>query len=493
MNRSTLIMLVLVLGLGSFYYFHDIRGAKLREEAEKQEKRLFPTLKKDDLVGMEITHQDTAKPALVLEKRDGRWIRKGPPDEMVSVSEVGSVANSLVEVQRTEVVQESPAPKQLGPFGLEKPVHQIVLKAGAQNHTLQVGSKTHDSASYYVRVAPDGPVVTIPATISAVLERSPTELREKGILPVEPGKATRVQLTRAGQTLEMALELDPDAKKEEEEEEEDPMFRMETSLEGTWKILKPFAAGADSARVSSYLWEWKGLTAGRFLQPDEKPDFSKPELRLEVWVEGRKTPQILEVGGPVAVQPTMRYVRRLDPEEVMVADFTKGEILTRDAEFFRDRHLLVFQVDEVEKVEGTLGTTELAAKRSGGDWKIEKPAQAVDDKAVRTSAVSNLLWEMVEDQWKSEAPADAKTGVDKPRAKVTLCKAKGEKIGTLLVGVPTPDGKGCYVQVEGSKTVFVTEGDLYKRWEDAIRPMLAPPATPAPKTPGTPTATPTPR
>ncbi len=473
MNRSTLVLLILVLGLGGFYYFYDVRGGKTREEAEKQEKRVFPALKADSLMGLELKPGKSDQAPLVLEKRDGRWIRKGPPEEMVSVAEVGRMADGLVDLQRNEVILESPKPEELKQFGLEKPAFELSLKSGGASSALLVGDKLPDGNGYYARVAPSGPVVTVPGTFSAIIDKTPAALRETSPLPGDPGKAVRVKMVRGGQETELVLNVT----KREEEKSDEEEFSM---LEGDWKVEKPFQAGADSSKVSAFLWDWNRMRAGRFMQPGEKVDFSKPELRLEVWEDKRTTPQVLEIGPPVAVQPTMRYARRLNPEEVMVLDFSKTEALTRDGEFFRDRHLLAFQVDEVEKVEGQIGSHELVAQRSGENWKLSKPDKPEGDLATQSSALSNLLWELTEEQWSAVAPAGAATGLDKPRARLTLYKDKKEKLGTILLGAQTPDKKGCYVQLEGKPEVWTSESDYLTRWEDSLRTLWPAPASPSP-------------
>ncbi len=471
MNRGTLIMLILVLGLGGFYYFYEYSGGKTREHNEKQEKRLFPDATAENMTSLEVTAPDAKTPALVLEKKDGRWVHKGPPDQLVSVMEVGGMANRLVDLQRSEMILEKPKPEELGQFGLDKPAHQLVAKAGGKTYTLLIGAKTPDGESYYVRSAPDGPVVTVPGTFTSILEKSPEALRALRVLPGDMGKMVKVRLIKGGQEGEVTLNVT----NREESKDENEEFHF---LEGDWSVVKPFQAPADGSKVDRYLNEWNQLRAGRFLKPDEKADFSKPELRLEVWEDKQTNPQILEVGPPVAVQPTMRYVRRLNPEEVAVVDFSKSELLGRTTEFFRDRHLFAIKdVNEVEKLEGKLGDKEFQASRSGDEWTLAKPSPG--DKTSQNSALSNFLWEVSEAQSTENAPAGAKAGLEAPRARLTLFKAKGEKVATVLVGAPTPDGKGCYLQLEGKPEVLIASQDYARRWEELLKPLW-PGASPSP-------------
>lgn len=469
MSRGTLIMLILVLGLGGFYYLYDVRGGETRKNAEKQEKRLFPEATVDNVTSLEV------QGGLVLLKRDGRWVRQGPPEQLVSVREVGGLANRLVELQRNEVILENAKPEELAQFGLEKPAHQLTLKAGGKSYTVLVGAKTPDGGAYYVRSAPAGPVVTVPGSFAAILDKPAEALRETSALPGDMGKVVKLKMLKGGQEAEVTMNVT----NREDQVDDENEFHF---LEGDWTVDKPYKAPADGGKVSQYLNDWNQMKAGRFLAPDEKVDFSKPELRLEILEDKKTVPQILEVGPPVQVQPTMRYVRRLNPEEVMVVDFSKSELLSRDAEFFRDRHLLALKdVNEVEKIEARVGPHEVeATRKSGEEWTIVKPTGPGGEKEARNGALSNFLWEVSETQSTGPAPAGAAAGMEAPRARLTLYKAKGEKIGTILVGAETPDKKGCYVQVEGKPEIGLTSQDLCKRWEDILKPLWTASPSPSP-------------
>ena len=69
--------------------------------------------------------------------------------------------------------------------------------------------------------------------------------------------------------------------------------------------------------------------------------------------------------------------------------------------------------------------------------------------------------------------------LEAPRARLTLFKAKGEKVATVLVGAPTPDGKGCYLQLEGKPEVLIASQDYARRWEELLKPLW-PGASPSP-------------
>lgn len=472
MSRGTIVLLILVLALGGFLLW-DSSSEKTREASEKQEKRLFPEATVDNATSLTVAGPDAKEPALVLEHRDGRWVRQGAQPQLVSVMEVGAMANRLLDLERTQMINEHPKPEDLGQFGLDKPAHTLTLQAAGKTYTLLVGAHTPDGGSFYARSAPAGPVVTVPGTFSSILEKKPEALRELSVLPGQVNKAVKMRMLRDGQEAEVVLNVT----NREESKDEDEMFSF---LEGEWSVNKPYQAPADGQKVDAYLNEWSQLKAGRFLAPDEKVDFSQPELRLEVWEDKKDKPQIFEVGPPVQVQPTMRYVRRLEPEEAMVVDFSKSELLSRDAEHFRDRHLLALKdVNEVEKVEVKIGEHELEATLAGhNDWKISRPKDPAGDKASQAQTISTLMWEVQDVQSTGPAPAGAVTGLDKPAARLTLYRAKGEKVGTLLVGATTPDGKGRYVQLEGRSEAELCEHDLIKRWGDILEPLW--PSTPSP-------------
>jgi len=483
--RNQIIMLLLLVGAAIFYYVHDVKGKPEREKAETSAKRLFPELKKDGLTELTLEKLKDPKSKEVLTYSDGKWLSQGPPPQLLGTQEVGNPIKSLVEVQRKKELTTTPGPDILKEYGLDQPSYKVSLKAKeGKTETLILGNKTPDDAGYYARSGESGPVVSVGGDFGTLLTTAIDTMREKSPLPVEPSKANRLLITMAdGKQLEAKLR-----EAREKPPEDAPDDVTITNLSEEWDLAQPEKAEADGGKVRDLLWAWKNLKAGRFLKPDEKIDFSKPTLKLEVWSDGQAKPQVFEVGPAVEVKKNMYYVRRLEPEEVMVVELTDPKVLTPEANSLKNRHFAKFEVDEVNRVEVTAGNVELAARKSGEHWKFSKPATPNSDEAARDQAVNDLLWEVKNGEW-TESTGEKKDL--KARIKVSLYDKEDKPLGTVILGEAT--GKAALLQLGDDKTVYKLAEDPFVKWDGIIRRAaeqtpVATPGTP----PGPPTMTPGP-
>lgn len=486
MSKTQIAMLLLLVGAALFYYVHDIKGKPEREKAETAAKRLFPELKKDGMAELTVEKLKDPKTKEVLAYSDGKWLSQGPPAQLLGTQEVGNSIKALIEVQRKKELTTTPGPDILKEYGLDQPAYKVTLKAkDGKTETLLLGNKTPDDAGYYARATETGPVVSVGGDFGTLLTSAIDSMREKSPLPVEPSKANRVLITTGdGKQLEAKLR-----EAREKPPEDTPDDVTITNLSEDWDLAQPEKVEADGGKVRDLLWAWKNLKAGRFLKPDEKIDFGKPALKLEVWTDGQTKPQVLEVGSVVEANKKLHYVRRLDPEEVMVVELADPKLLSPEANSLKNRHFAKFEVDQVERVEVTAGNVELAAKKSGEHWKFSKPATPNADEAARDQAVNDLLWEVKNGEWSE--PTGEKREL-KARIKVALFDKQDKPLGTVILGEAT--GKAALVQLGDDKTVYKLADDPFPKWDGIIRrateqtPVATPGAPPGPPTmtPGAP-------
>jgi len=478
--RNTLVMLLLVLGLGSFWYFHDVKGGQQREEAKTREERIFPDLEEGQLVWLRLTDLvDSGRSPLWLEKTEGRWVVRGASPVLAAQDEVSSLAGQVATLRRESLIAEAPGTEALAQYGLDKPRYRLEVGTSKSQTPLALllGHKTPDDTAYYARTGQAGPVLEVNAAFMETLEKPVSDLREKSPLAIDPASATRVVLKPASGP-EIVLVKEPSARPESGEEAASALGQPER-----WRMESPVQAPADPRKVSEFLWAWKSLSAVRFMAGDEKVDFSKPELRIEVTGQAGVSPVVLQVGPRVAVKPGMAYLRRSSPEEGLVVDLGEqaSGLVGRTAQDFEDRHLMLFAEDAVDRLELTLGNRKLQARRIRDGWEVSELQDLTRDSAQRDSAVSDLVFESRDLEWASRGGAGAPARIDSPRASLKLMDKSGQTLGSLVVGGSTAGG-GAWVALESSDTVFSVTKDPSVRWQEILRRLQgAPPgASPSP-------------
>jgi hypothetical protein len=266
-------------------------------------------------------------------------------------------------------------------------------------------------------------------------------LRDKTVVSYAFDKLERVEITHHGQTVGLAKE-------------------------GTgWKLTAPEALRADSGAVTQLLWKIRDLQALGFLSENasEVPRFlGKPDVTVKLWESGTKDPKVLLLQSSTerrGGQPAALAAVQGEGPVVLVQGKALTELAPGVAEL-RDRTVFpAFDLGDVKRARVTGGDKPLVVEKSGEtDWKQVEPTRG----ATKDGRVANVLLALKALKWKeiaSKGGDDAKYGLDKPELEMSVFKADGSEVGTLLVG--KSDGAVTYVKVKAEPGIYaVSSKDL---------------------------------
>jgi len=464
MSRGNLFMLVLVIGMGLYFYLHDVQGASKTKVAETQAKRFFPDIEKKDVTGVKVEKLKDGPFVHEMNKENGVWVLQGKDPAVMRTASMGQAVKSLVELQRGEVVSGSdnskPAPAD---FGLDKPSYRLTLKdRKGTEHSLLVGEKTPDESGFFVSPAADKPISTVATTMTELLDPAVDNQREQSPLVFEPSTANKIILeSSSGPTLEVSL-VKP---REDEGDDNDTDDGMEiTDLSEEWKITKPEAAAADAGKVRDLLFNWRSVKLGRFMKNDEKVNFGADTVKLTVYVDRQSKPFVLEVGQAVPGKPGLYYARRTPPNEAMVLEIKDFKLLEPKLNNILQRHLYVFQPEEAVRLEAVLDKVKFEASKDEESWKVASPKVAKEKLEAQKTAASDLVWEVKNMEWASQPDAKS-VGEWKERATVELWGEDKKSLAKVSVGQLGPNGQGAYVR-DGAGKVYLVEKDPWPRLQD---------------------------
>jgi hypothetical protein len=138
LQRTTLILLLLALGLGGFVYFYEIKGATQRQEAKAKEQQIF-SFEENQVQSFTVK---TKGQTLQFERGDKtgkpKWLMKAPSKTPASDASVSYLMNLLVKGKSDRAIQVPAA--QLQEYGLEQPQATIEVKLKNQTtHKLILG------------------------------------------------------------------------------------------------------------------------------------------------------------------------------------------------------------------------------------------------------------------------------------------------------------------------------------------------------------------
>ena len=148
--KTTLILILLALGLGGFVYFHEIKGKNQQTEIKIQNQKIF-AFTADDVQSLTIKIKETT---LQLERRNTsekpQWEIKSPISALANDAIVSYLMDLLVKGKSERTVLISSA--ELSEFGLDKPVATIDIKLkNQQSHQLILGKGDFNNQFLYAQ------------------------------------------------------------------------------------------------------------------------------------------------------------------------------------------------------------------------------------------------------------------------------------------------------------------------------------------------------
>lgn len=148
--RTTLILVLLALGLGSFVYFHEIKGATQQEEVKAKQQQIF-AFAEDDVQSLTVKNKNST---LILERNpqgsNPKWLLKSPVSQPANDAIVSYLTDLLVK-GKSDRTLSTPA-NQLTEFGLDQPNATIDIKLKNQkNHQLILGKSDFNNRFIYAQ------------------------------------------------------------------------------------------------------------------------------------------------------------------------------------------------------------------------------------------------------------------------------------------------------------------------------------------------------
>jgi hypothetical protein len=231
--------------------------------------------------------------------------------------------------------------------------------------------------------------------------------------------------------------------------------------DGGWRLTQPIDAPADEPVVKSLVTAITGAQVQKSLDDVPQGDLApfgleKPATTITLRTKDGPLPPI-HVGKNTAIG-AKTYVRKGQEGKIFLTASTIQTSINKQARDLRDKQLLTFQDDDVQRVELTKpGAPPLTLARKDKDaWTIEPGGAPADPTEVR-SYLSSLRTTRATD-FPDDAPADlAKYGLDKPRLTVTVATGKDGAVTQQLVVGGESSGeqtKSVYVKRASTPNVF---------------------------------------
>ncbi len=419
-GRSLLVLFVAFGGLLAYLYFVDAKKPVTEEGVEKRDKVFTVDADKVDELKLKSSSGETS----TLKKAKDGWQLVEPLTAKVDDSVVTGITSNLASAEIQSIVDE--APKNLQPYGLDKPRIEVAFKAAGdkQYRRLLVGGKAPAGGDLYAQLAGQKRVFVIPSFVESSFDRKPFDLRDKKILTFDREKVDRLEIAHGDVKVEL------------------------TKAGQDWNITAPVQARADFSAVESI------VTRLQSAQMKSLPAEQAADLKNY----GLDKPVATATVGLGSTRATLAFGKAGEGGDVYAKDVTRPAVVTVAADLLTDiqknvsdlrrKDIFEFRSFNAKRVEVARGPETVVfekVKGTGKDatekWRRVSPNPGDVDQSKVETLLSNLSG------LRAQSFADAKTptGLATPVATVTAKfdeTNKEERVRFGRVGTDVFAGRG---------------------------------------------------
>lgn len=431
--RTTLILLLLLAGLGAYLNFVELPRAR-----EKEKKRTLYSFEEDDVTSLKLAYADRE----IEVNKDGETWRLAKP--VAATGDSVAIKSLVSAIVSGEVSKElADAATDLSVYGLDSPFVTLTvgLKDDPQPPRALLGKTTPVGAATYAMREGEKNVLLTSSSLRSSLDKQAKDLRDKTILDFKDDDVLAIDIQRPGDKA-----------------------RVERK-DSTWEV-SPGPYPADDSAIQTYLSSLRSSRAVEF--PDDNPaDLTPyglllPSLEVHVrFKDDRET--VLRFGTEL---PTKNVYAQssLRPTVYEVGEYTYRN-LVKSARDLRDKTILTFDADDLQ--------TAIVTRDSGPSYKLVRKDDAWSVEGVEGKPKPDVINEWIgdlSDLKGYEIAADnaedlAAFSLDTPRLRIELIGKDNQTIGTVLFGQKQQESEQVDVNtiVEGGSTIYKLRMYIFTR------------------------------
>lgn len=382
----SLLLLVLVLGLGAYIYWLDADKASTPER-EAAQRRAF-SLDLDRLTSVHIR-----RPEFSLElRREGEdWVLSSPEGILANQAAVRQTLSRLRALSRGELITPSDMRERgqtLADFGLAVPVAVLTLEDPRGARRYRIGNPNPLGNALYVIEESSQNVMLISSDLMEILPTRADAFRDRRIL-VPPANAVRALSFHAPGRL----------------------VRLETRGEH-WVLTEPFRFPAQQERIAVLLEQLTAARIERFLLQEEirGEPFGRDEdlVTLRVHFTGGLPALELDIGNRVPGEPASRYARFAGQKGVFVVSEGLRSIALTELLALQKLRILPVHPDQIsEFTVRTPGAPEpIQLTRANDGWSLLSPLSGRASTEIAEQVLAVWTAAHIEERFPTETPGE---------------------------------------------------------------------------------------
>jgi hypothetical protein len=207
-----------------------------------------------------------------------------------------------------------------------------------------------------------------------------------------------------------------------------------TKADGTWKLVEPSAADADSTELSSITSSLSTVDIQRVVDEQGKDlaQYGLAPARIDVSfkVKGQPTARRILFGDKTTTGGDI-YAKLAESPRVFLVSSYLESTFKKDPFSLRDKTILKVDRSKVDGFVAQAGTTVLEFAKKGSDWALVKPIAARADFGAVEGAIERLATANMQGITTDQASDLTQYGLDKPVATMTVKTGSSSAVLTL--------------------------------------------------------------
>jgi Domain of unknown function (DUF4340) len=448
-GRRLLVLTFVVLALFVFILLFERKQPTTAERMEKGN-RVW-SLDEAKIDEIRVVRDTSAAPdgtrELAFKKTGDTWKLEKPESYPADSGTLSSLALDLASPERTGI---APAETTPAAYGLDQPrIKVTVVAAGgekSEKRELWLGRKIPGTDDVAAEIPGAHALFYVHSSLVTSLSKTLSDYKSKDVFNGYAADANRLAILRGRGRLDFEKKDD------------------------AWWLTQPLADLADATSVDRMVGDLFGMRVSEFVSTDKARDLASfglaPALYTVTLSVKGKPPQTVEFGATRSDGKSV-YARRAG--QVFAVDNSIVDDLSREAEAFRETHVVRFERGDATGITAEFGQGKYDFHKAGSGWQAA-------GKAVNSSAADDLLSAILDIQ--------SKEFLDR---RATAAAGKRPVIGTITAELPKEkkwtltfhgDGSGtAVVVVSGRPDAMRVDASAVSRLETALKKAL--PTSPA--------------
>jgi len=408
----TLILTLVVLGLGGYILLVDIPQSRQLEKQETQERQLLPF---DDRAITQITWASPTE-TIRLERDDQwRWEIIEPMRSPADAREIRRILRALTIGKIKRHIEDGPT--NLPSYGLEPPHLTLTLTTPTDTQEMALGDAGPFAPSLYVQTKPDNQVVLTTLDVMTFAQKSLTSFRLKDLMLFERDRVLELHIQLGSTTMIMTR------------------VAGAHSLTPNWMFQSPVKGPADKTAVGTLLMDLGGLAATGFIDTEEEKQRilkqpARNQATIQV-VEGARTHhlelyQFGDTEKAYAITSASGPLYEISPG--ILKPITQGMF------YFQDKRLFGMESADIAMLTVHTPQDHYILINQHDEWILEDNPSAELDQEVVKLFVSRIVDAPAEIFHPDSPLASTDNGTASPAATISGMNRNGREVGQLILG-----------------------------------------------------------